>query len=110
MSSMFGSINSQFEAARKTRKANASILESVMEVDEVLPGSEDEMEDVVDVESVPDSAYKRVDALLDKIVGDPNYDDTEAEELVDDDVDEDEIDDAEIDAIVDETANDPGWK
>lgn len=109
MKSMFGSINSQFQAAKASRAANESIYESVMGVDEILPGSEEELEDVTDVGSVPDSAYKKVDALLDKIVDDPNYDDTEAEELVDDDFDENEIDDAEFNAVMDEACNDPAW-
>ena len=89
---LFGSINSQYEAAKRDRAENVFILESVLGVDEVLPGSDDEMADVVDVDSVPDSAYKKVDAMLDKLVDDPDYDDTEAEELADDDVDEGEID------------------
>lgn len=106
---LFGSINSQYEAAKRDRAENAFILESVLGVDEVLPGSDDEMADVVDVDSVPDSAYKKVDAMLDKLVDDPDYDDTEAEELADDDVDEGEIDDSEFNAIMDEACNDPGW-
>ncbi|MCM1231738.1 MAG: hypothetical protein NC489_16595 [Ruminococcus flavefaciens] len=107
--SVFSSINSQFEAAKKARNANVSIYESVMGIDEVLPGSEEEMEDVVDVGSVPDAAYKKVDAMLDKLVEDPEYDDTEAEELVDDDIDEGEIDDAEFNAVMDEACNVAGW-
>lgn len=109
MKSMFGSINSQFEAAKRGRAANAAILESVMGVDEVLPGSDEEMEDVVDIGSVPDSAYKKVDAMLDKLVEDPKYDDTEVEELMDGEIDENEIDDEEFNAVLDEACNDPGW-
>lgn len=99
MASVFGSINSQFDKARRDRAENEFIVESVMGVEEVLPGSESEMEDIVDVDSVPDDVYKKIDAELDKIVGDPEYDDTEAEELVDDD---DDIDDNEIDAVINE--------
>lgn len=96
---MFGSINSQFSAAKNTQKNDDFIVESVLEVDAILPGSDDELEDQVDVESVPDDVYRRVDAELDKIVSSPDYDDTEIEEMVDDD---DEISDAEIDAVITE--------
>lgn len=96
---MFGSINSQFNAAKNDMKNDDLIVESVLEVDEVIPGSDEELEDQVDVSSVPDDVYKRVDAELDKIVSSPDYDDTEAEELIDDD---DEISDEEIDAVITE--------
>lgn len=97
---MFESLNKQFQSAKKSRSDNDLIVESVLDVDEVIPGTDDEMEAEVDVDSVPDDVYKRIDAELDKIVSDPNYDDTEAEELFDED---DEISDEEIDAVITET-------
>ena len=101
---MFDSINAAYLDRRKAIKDNSFILESVLEVEETLPGSEEELEDITDPDSVPEDVYKALDKELDRIVSDPNYDDTEAAELMDDDVDEDEIDDSVLDAIVDEAA------
>ena len=98
-------LNRRFDANRRWTHGRSTILESVLGIDEVLPGSDDEMEDTVDVDSVPEDAYKKLDAALDKIVEDPDYDDTEAEELAEDDFDEDEVDDDELDAIVDEAVS-----
>lgn len=98
-------LNRRFDANRRWAHGRSTILESVLGIDEVLPGSDDELEDAVDVDSVPEDAYKKLDAALDKIVEDPDYDDTEAEELAEDDFDEDEVDDAELDAIVDEAVS-----
>ncbi|MCM1230071.1 MAG: hypothetical protein NC489_08060 [Ruminococcus flavefaciens] len=100
---MFGTINRLFRSEKLSLKDRRTILESVLGIDEVLPGSDEELEDNVDVDSVPEDAYKKLDAALDKIVEDPNYDDTEAEELADEDFDEDEIDDADLDAVINET-------
>lgn len=97
---MFESINRQFEEAKRARADQDLILESVLEVDEVIPGSDDELESQVDVDSVPDDVYKKVDAELEKIVSAPDYDDTEAEELYEDE--DDEFTDAEIDAVITE--------
>lgn len=106
---MFKTINDEFNHALKNKAANKFIVESVLAAEEVLPGSEEEMEDVTDVDSIPDDVYKKLDSELDKIVNDPKYDDTEAEELLDDDdYDEDNdtgIDDSELDAIVNEAAD-----
>ena len=101
---MFNSINRKFRAAKQAAKDRATILEAVLGVEEVLPGSEEEIESTIDVDSVPDDAYNKLDAALDKIVDDPNYDDTEADEMMDgDDFDEDDISDEELDAIINET-------
>lgn len=97
---MFSTINEAFNREKRREHDELLIVESVLGVDEVLPGSDEELDDVVDADSVPEEVYKKVDAELDRIVGDPNYDDTSAEELVDDD----DIDDNEIDAIIDEAA------
>lgn len=102
---MFSTINKELTRKRNNLKAREFITESVLGVDEVLPGSEEEFDDIVDVDSVPDEVYKKIDDALEKIVSDPNYDDTEADELLDDDIDDDDIDDATINAIIDEAAN-----
>jgi len=101
---MFRSVNDAYERARRNRANDRFIVESVMDVDEVLPGSDEETDDLIDTDSVPEDAYKKLDAELDKLVSDPNYDDTEAEEMADgdDDFDEDDIDDADLDAVIDE--------
>lgn len=98
---MLNGINRQFNAAKKTAAEDQFIAESVLAVDEVIPGSEEEFDDLVDVDSVPDDVYKKVDKALDDLIGDENYDDTEVEELVDDD----DIDDEELDAVIDEACN-----
>ena len=99
---MFPTINAEYLAAKRADAENRFILESVLDVDETLPGSDEEMESIVDPDSVPDDVYAKIDKELDKIVEDPDYDDTEAEEMLDDDFDVDDISDAEIDAIMDE--------
>lgn len=98
---MLNGINRQFNAAKKTAAEDQFIAESVLAVDEVIPGSEEEFDDLVDVDSVPDDVYKKVDKALDDLIGDENYDDTEVEELVDDD----DIGDEELDAVIDEACN-----
>ena len=99
---MFPTINAEYTAAKRADADNALILESVLGEDETLPGSDEEFEEIVDPDSVPADVYARIDKELDRIVGDPSYDDTEAEEMLDDDFDVDDISDAEIDAIMDE--------
>lgn len=99
---MFKSINEAFNKRKADILSRERLLESVLEVEEVMPGSEDEMDDVVDADSVPDDVYKKLDAELDKIVDDPDYDDSEIEEMIDDD---DEVSDEEIEAIMDEACN-----
>ena len=99
---MFKSINEAFNKRKADILSRERLLESVLEVEEVMPGSEDEMDDVIDADSVPDDVYKKLDAELDKIVDDPNYDDSEIEEMIDDD---DEVSDEEIEAIMDEACN-----
>lgn len=99
---MFTSINAEYNKKKNAGKADQFIAESVLSVDEVLPGSEEEFDDIVDTDSIPDEVYNKIDAELNKIINDPNYDDIEAEELVDGD---DDIDDATLDAIIDECAN-----
>lgn len=102
---MFKSINEQYRREKKRLAENAFILESVLDVEEVIPGSDEELDSVVDTDSVPDEAYRKVDDVLERIVTAPDYDDTEAEEMVDDDdgLEDDEELDGELDAIIDET-------
>lgn len=102
---MLGAINDRFNAKKNRIREDHFIGEAAMEVEEILPGSEDEMDDLVDSDSVPDNVYNKIDAALDKLIDDPEYDDTEVEELVDDDGTGDTgISDAEIDAVLDECA------
>ena len=105
---MFASVNKKYEQARRDKKNDEFIAESVMDVGEVSPGSDEEMDDVVDTDSVPDEAYKKLDAELDKLVSDPNYDDTEAEEMADgddDDFDDDDISDEDLEVAISECVN-----
>ena len=100
---MFDTINAAFSRAKNDLAENAFILESVLDVEEVLPGSEEELDDEVDVDSVPDNVYTKIDKVLDKYVSSGKYDDTEAEEMVDeDDYDEEDVSDEEINAIITE--------
>lgn len=99
---MFNAINSRFRAEKLAQKDRHTILEAVLGVEEVIPGSDDELEDSIDVDSVPEDAYKKLDAALDKIVDDPDYDDTEASEMADENFDEDEISDEELEAVITE--------
>lgn len=102
---MLSGINKKIAAAKRAANDSALINESVLDVDdEIIPGSEEEIDDIVDPDSVPDDVYKTIDAELDKLVKKPGYDDVDAEELVDDDIDEDEISDGEIDAVISEAA------
>lgn len=103
---MFDSINAAFNHAKNDIAEHDFIVESVLDVEEVLPGSEEEMDDEVDVESVPDDVYAKIDKVIDKYVSSDKYDDTEAEELVDDDDYEDvDVSDEEINAIVSEAVS-----
>ena len=103
---MFDSINAAFNHAKNDIAEHNFIVESVLDVEEVLPGSEEEMDDEVDVDSVPDDVYAKIDKVIDKYVSSDKYDDTEAEELVDDDDYEDvDVSDEEINAIVSEAVS-----
>ena len=103
---MFDSINAAFNHAKDDIAEHNFIVESVLDVEEVLPGSEEEMDDEVDVDSVPDDVYAKIDKVIDKYVSSDKYDDTEAEELVDDDDYEDvDVSDEEINAIVSEAVS-----
>ena len=103
---MFDSINAVFNHAKDDIAEHNFIVESVLDVEEVLPGSEEEMDDEVDVDSVPDDVYAKIDKVIDKYVSSDKYDDTEAEELVDDDDYEDvDVSDEEINAIVSEAVS-----
>lgn len=99
---MLEAINKQYNDEKKNASEEQFITESVLEVEDVVPGSEEEMDDVVDVDSVPDDVYTKVDQALDKLISDKDYDDVEADELLDDDMDEDEVSDADLEAIMDE--------
>lgn len=102
---MFGEINRRFNRAKKNAKENAFIIESVLDVEEVLPGSEDEFDDEIDVDSVPDEVYKEIDKKLDELISKGDYDDEEIEEMVDDDDDDDEDFDIRIEEVIDEAVS-----
>lgn len=101
---MLGEINKSYNAAKCNAAADRFIAEAAMDVEEVVPGSDDELDDLVDTDSVPDDVYAQVDKALDAIVGKEDYDDTEVEELIDED-DYDDEEDPEIDALISEAAN-----
>ena len=103
---MLEAINKGINAAKQSEKDHELISESVLDVDEVIPGSEEEIDDIIDVDSVPDEVYKRVDDALDKLIAREGYDDTDVEEMMEEDIDdEDGPSDAEIEAVVNEAAN-----
>lgn len=104
---MLKAINEQFNAKKNGIAADQAIAESVLDVEEILPGSEEEIDDLVDVDSVPDDVYKKVDSALDKLLADKGYDDTEVEELLDED---DDIDEDEIEVAIDEAVGDDAWE
>lgn len=99
---MFGDINRRVNKMKNDAREHAFMMESVLDTDEVLPGSEDEMEDEVDIDSVPDDVIAAVDKYLDTVVNKPDYDDEEIEETLDDDDEDLDLDDAEIDVVVTE--------
>ena len=101
---MLGKINDAFNAKKAAAANDRFIAEAAMDVEEILPGSDEEMEDLVDTDSVPDEVYRKVDAALEKLISDEKYDDTEVEELIDDD-DVDDSENPEIDAIITDAAD-----
>lgn len=102
---MLESVNRRFMGERRRKTDNDFILEAALDVEEVIPGSDDEVNDIVDPDSVPDDVYKKIDKALDDIIDKDDYDDADAAELVDDDVDDDdESDSIVIDDIITEQA------
>lgn len=99
---MFGEINRRFNKAKRDAEEHRFIVESTLEVEEVLPGSEDEYDDEIDVDSVPEDVYKEIDKKLDELISKGDYDDEEIEEMMDDD---DDVDDDEFDIKVEEVVN-----
>lgn len=103
---MFSEINKKIHAEKAHASELRFIMEASMEIEDVLPGSDQEIEDVIDVDSVPDNAMSELDKVLDKIVDDPNYDDTEISDMIngDDDGDESGVDisEDEIEAALNE--------
>lgn len=95
---MFDMINKKFSEQKNRSKDDEMILESVVE--EILPGSDDEDDDIVDSDSIPQEIYAELDKTLDKVVERPDFDDVEVEELLDDDDDDDDS----INATLDECA------
>ena len=51
---MFNTINRKINAAKRAKKDREFILEAALEIDDVIPGSDAELEDAIDVDSVPD--------------------------------------------------------
>ena len=94
---MFEGISREYNQKNADQYNERLILESVVEDDEIDLVDTISADDEVDTDSVPCDAYKRLDKVLDSIVGSEKYDDTEIEELIDDD---DELDEA-VNAAID---------
>ena len=88
-----------YESRLKFKNAMKFIVESVVADDNFEDEEDDEL---IDVESVPDDVMERIDKQLDAIVSKENYDDAELEELVDED---DEDEDEAIPIIVEESVD-----
>ena len=89
---MLQGVNNAFNSAKRAAREDQFILESVLGEDDILNEMDDDMDDIVDVESVPSEVMSKVDAALDKIIGN-GIDDEEIDEMLDDDIeDEDSID------------------
>ena len=83
---MFNTINSMYASKKRSILEDAFIVESVLGDNAELDLESEDFDDFIDTESIPDDVYKKLDSALDKIVSDPNYDDTEVEEMADDDL------------------------
>lgn len=94
---MFEGISREYNQKNADQYNERLILESVVEDDEIDLLDTISADEEVDTDSVPSDAYKRLDKVLDSIVGSEKYDDTEIEELIDDD---DELDEA-VNAAID---------
>ena len=89
---MLQGVNNAFNSAKRTAREDQFILESVLGEDDILNEMDDDMDNIVDVDSVPSEVMSKVDAALDKIIGN-GIDDEEIDEMLDDDIeDEDSID------------------
>lgn len=91
---MLQGVNNAFNSGKRAAREDQFILESVLgNDDDILNEMDDEdMDDIVDVDSVPNEVMSKVDAALDKIIGN-GIDDEEIDEMLDDDIeDEDSID------------------
>ena len=89
---MLQGVNNAFNSAKRAAREDQFILESVLGEDDILNEMDDDMDDIVDVDSVPNEVMSKVDAALDKIIGN-GIDDEEIDEMLDDDIeDEDSID------------------
>ena len=89
---MLQGVNNAFNSAKRAAREDQFILESVLGEDDILNEMDDDMDDIVDVDSAPTEVMSKVDAALDKIIGN-GIDDEEIDEMLDDDIeDEDSID------------------
>lgn len=89
---MLQGVNNAFNSGKRAAREDQFILESVLGEDDILNEMDDDMDDIVDVDSVPNEVMSKVDAALDKIIGN-GIDDEEIDEMLDDDIeDEDSID------------------
>lgn len=102
---MLSGVNKQYNAELADARNNKFIIESVLGVDEVLPGSDEELNDVIDTDSIPADVYKAIDKKMDELIGDNGIDDQEIEELIDEDDDLDDEQFSELDALISEAAN-----
>ena len=89
---MLQGVNNAFNSGKRAAREDQFILESVLGEDDILNEMDDDMDDIVDVDSVPSEVMSKVDAALDKIIGN-GIDDEEIDVMLDDDIeDEDSID------------------
>lgn len=99
---MLEAINNAFNAQKRAARDHELIMEAALDVEEVLPGSDEEEDDMLDADSVPDEVYNKIDKALDDLISKSDYDDSSTDELVDDDIDEDEISDEELEVVITE--------
>ena len=118
---MFGRINRMYLDRKQSIRDRRFINETAAEMADPIPGDEGDegdLDELIDVDSIPEEYYNKIDRALDKIVNDEDYDDTELEEMLDDgvsgDTEEIDIDDdtalvpeGEIEKVVTEAA--AGW-
>lgn len=88
---MLQGLNEAFNSAKREEKDGRFILESVLSAEEeYLDPEEEEIDDAIDVDSIPPEVMSKVDSALDKIIGD-GIDDEEIDEMLDDDSEDNEI-------------------
>ena len=93
---MFNTINEAYNENRSKVRDNELIAEAAFDIEEVAPGSEEEIEDEIDVDSIPDEVMSKMDKAMDDLIGSDKFDDEDIDSLIDED------DDSDIDTEIDE--------